>query len=60
MSEMFKIAHTGAKADRVFDPYYSYAYYFRLHLISLQYEAMVKRTGMARGFQVIEPRRVWA
>ncbi len=53
--QMFMEAHTLTKADRAFDSFYPYVYYFRLHLISLQYKAKVSRTGMARGFQVVEP-----
>lgn len=59
MSEIFNLAHAGAKADRAFDPYYSYAYYFRLHLLQLQEIKRQNFTGQYRGFQVIEPRRVW-
>ena len=59
-SEMFKAAHAGAKADRAFDAYYSYAYYFRLHLLQLQTAAKVARTGLCFGFQVVEPKRIWA
>jgi len=59
-AEMFKQAHAGAKVDRAFDAYYSYAYYFRLHLLVLQREAKEAKTGLCVGFQVVEPRRLWA
>lgn len=52
---MFKLAHAGAKADRAFDAHYFYAYYFRLHLLNLQAEARIKRTGFGPGFYVKEP-----
>ncbi len=53
--QMFMETHAGARIDRRFDSSNSYAYYFRLHLIQLQDNARIERTGMARGFQVVEP-----
>ncbi len=53
--QMLMEAHAGARIDRRFDSSNSYAYYFRLHLIQLQDDARIERTGMGRGFQVVEP-----
>ena len=55
----FKEAHRLAREDRQFDSSKSYAYYFRLHLLSFQDEARIKRTGLARGF-VVHGRDKWA
>jgi hypothetical protein len=59
-SEMFKAAHAGAKADRAFDAYYSYAYYFRLHLLVLQRQIRDAKASLVIGFQVVEPKRLYA
>jgi hypothetical protein len=59
-SQMFKAAHAGAKIDKAFDASHSYAHYFRLHLLSYQVEAREAKTGLCIGFQVVEPRRLWA
>ena len=64
--EMFTEAHKMARADRAFEATAytmgarSHAYYFRLALLTLQDERRTAVTGMARAFQVIEPKRVWA
>lgn len=60
-SQMFAEAHRLARVD--FDGNHemppimrkSYAHYFRLHLICFQRAARTARTGMCRGFQIIEP-----
>ena len=57
---MFKAAHAGAKADRAFDAYYSYAYYFRLHLLVLQRQIRDAKASLVIGFQVVEPKRLYA
>lgn len=55
----FKEAHKLTREDRQFDSSKSYAYYFRLHLLSFQDEARIKRTGLARAF-VVRGRGRWA
>ena len=57
MSDLFKAAHIRAKADLAFDGSKPYAYYFRLQLINGLVE---KAGGPKHGFQIVEPRRLWA
>lgn len=64
-SEMFKEAHARAKADMAYvHPAYpnanNYAYYFRLQLINLQAIERDSKASLVIGFQVVEPRRLWA
>lgn len=56
---MFELAHKMTREDRAFDSSKPYAYYFRLHLLSLHAEARIARTGMAPAF-VVHEGRVWA
>lgn len=66
--QMFIEAHRMARADRAFEATAytggarAYAYYFRLALICLQQERTLARNpaALVRGFQIIEPARVWA
>lgn len=59
-SQMFKLAHAGAKQDRAFDSSYSYAYYFQLHLLGYQKAKREANATLVIGFQIKEPGRVWA
>ena len=59
-SQMFKAAHAGAREDVAFDPRYNYAYYFRLRLLNEQRTKRELGATLVRGFQIIEPRRIWA
>lgn len=59
-SEMFKMAHAATKLDRAFDSSHSYAYYFRLQLRVMQAIKREKTAELVNGFQVVEPRRIWA
>lgn len=60
MSKIVTEAHARAKEDRAFDASKSYSYYLGLQMRSGFADARVALTGMAHGFQIIEPRRVWA
>jgi hypothetical protein len=68
-SEMFIEAHRMAREDVAFvasnypaSSQRGHAYYFRLQLISLQKERYEARnpTALVRGFQIVEPKRLWA
>lgn len=65
-SEMFKEAHVRACGDKSYDQelpeimWHSYAYYFRLQLRNLQAIERDSKAELVRGFQIIEPRRLWA
>ena len=66
--QMFLEAHKMARADRDFDDKAypcgarPYAHYFRLQLRQLQQIRFEARnpTALVRGFQIIEPERIWA
>jgi hypothetical protein len=62
-SQMFKLAHELTKEDIKYERNCSstrmalpYSYYFRLHLLSVQAERKINQPG----FQIIEPKRLWA
>lgn len=64
-SQMFKAAHAGAKADMEWaksNPFFAkpYAYFFRLRLLQEQRTKLELTAKLVRGFQIVEPRRLWA